>query len=209
MAGKSLGKLCKYNHDHENTGQSLWYISCRGYRTSCVVCAADTHRRNPHVRRAAAKASRVKDPARARAYGKAWYAENRESQCAKRKEYRAARTDQIREQVGRWQRTVAGKRRIAEAQFRRLQILLSMPCTVTDEYLVRLLEHCENKCPSCGVDFTNTRGAAQQCWDHDVPISRGGADANENMIPLCRSCNSSKRQQTFEQWKGRPFIRPE
>lgn len=36
--------------------------------------------------------------------------------------------------------------------------------------------------------------------DHDVPLSRGGLGDPDNLITLCRSCNSSKRDHTLSEW---------
>ena len=37
--------------------------------------------------------------------------------------------------------------------------------------------------------------------DHVVPISKGGSDCVENLVPCCRSCNSSKRNRIlYEEW---------
>lgn len=36
--------------------------------------------------------------------------------------------------------------------------------------------------------------------DHLVPISRGGLDAPDNVVPACRSCNSSKNAKSLLQW---------
>lgn len=37
--------------------------------------------------------------------------------------------------------------------------------------------------------------------DHVVPISRGGRHAIGNIVPACRSCNSSKRDRTIMEWR--------
>jgi 5-methylcytosine-specific restriction endonuclease McrA len=37
--------------------------------------------------------------------------------------------------------------------------------------------------------------------DHVVPISRGGPDILENVVPACKSCNSRKADRTPEEWQ--------
>lgn len=49
-----------------------------------------------------------------------------------------------------------------------------------------------------------------QTWDHVIPLARGGSHDPENMAPACVSCNSSKGDQTPEEWwskfnRGEPF----
>ena len=37
--------------------------------------------------------------------------------------------------------------------------------------------------------------------DHIIPLSRGGVHSVGNLIPLCRSCNSSKNDKTWMEWR--------
>ncbi|WP_405000646.1 HNH endonuclease [Kitasatospora cathayae] len=36
--------------------------------------------------------------------------------------------------------------------------------------------------------------------DHVVPLARGGADAESNVVPACASCNLSKGAKTLAEW---------
>jgi 5-methylcytosine-specific restriction endonuclease McrA len=38
--------------------------------------------------------------------------------------------------------------------------------------------------------------------DHKVPLSRGGSNDIENIVPACRSCNSRKRTRTAHEYLG-------
>jgi hypothetical protein len=47
-------------------------------------------------------------------------------------------------------------------------------------------------------------------WDHVIPVSRGGTDDRENLVPACIRCNTSKHAKTPEEWwdrtnPGEPF----
>ncbi|MGX8904241.1 HNH endonuclease [Streptomyces netropsis] len=44
--------------------------------------------------------------------------------------------------------------------------------------------------------------------DHVIPTSEGGRDDVTNIVPACRSCNSSKRDRTVRQWKRDIHARP-
>jgi 5-methylcytosine-specific restriction endonuclease McrA len=38
--------------------------------------------------------------------------------------------------------------------------------------------------------------------DHALPLSRGGADALDNLVWACPSCNASKGDKTVDEWGG-------
>lgn len=40
-------------------------------------------------------------------------------------------------------------------------------------------------------------------FDHIVPLSRGGLTEPGNIVPACRSCNSSKRDRLLTEWLGK------
>lgn len=57
-----------------------------------------------------------------------------------------------------------------------------------------------DKCYYCGKRLSkNTRS-----FDHVVPVTKGGKTDEENLVPCCRSCNASKGNKTFEEWKEHP-----
>ena len=47
------------------------------------------------------------------------------------------------------------------------------------------------RCLCCGSD-------KDIAIDHVIPISKGGTNTADNIQPLCRSCNSSKRDKTID-----------
>lgn len=50
------------------------------------------------------------------------------------------------------------------------------------------------KCAYCG--------ARAEHLDHVVPLSRGGADVESNMVPACAPCNLSKGAKTLDEWSA-------
>ena len=43
--------------------------------------------------------------------------------------------------------------------------------------------------------------------DHFIPLASGGADALNNIVPACLSCNASKQNKSFENWYfQKPFF---
>jgi 5-methylcytosine-specific restriction endonuclease McrA len=57
-----------------------------------------------------------------------------------------------------------------------------------------------NKCAYCGAEGKMT-------VDHVIALSKGGADAIQNIVPCCKKCNSSKRDREVERWyKSQDFF---
>jgi hypothetical protein len=52
-----------------------------------------------------------------------------------------------------------------------------------------------NVCYYCGENDPNKIGA-----DHIIPINKGGEDYGDNLVPCCRSCNSSKGCKDMLEW---------
>lgn len=50
------------------------------------------------------------------------------------------------------------------------------------------------KCVYCGEPATQV--------DHIVPVSKGGTDDVSNLVPACRSCNSSKGNRDVDEWRS-------
>ncbi|HEY9598392.1 MAG TPA: hypothetical protein V6D33_12040 [Cyanophyceae cyanobacterium] len=71
--------------------------------------------------------------------------------------------------------------------------------------LMTLLEKFENSCAYCGKILTVCPccGNSSLTWDHLEP---DGINGIKNMVPACRSCNSSKNRSNWLEWyKKREF----
>ena len=85
-------------------------------------------------------------------------------------------------------RTYAHKRRAAEK---------NAPGAHTDEQWLKVVCSFGGGCAYCGAKGVHlTR-------DHDIPLVRGGSNNIENIVPACRSCNSSKGTLTGDEFKAR------
>lgn len=62
-------------------------------------------------------------------------------------------------------------------------------------FLSRLLVAQENKCFFCESDLT-----LYKAIEHLTPLTRGGDNQVYNIVYSCKSCNSKKRTQTFEEF---------
>lgn len=61
--------------------------------------------------------------------------------------------------------------------------------TLTAQEWVDILKEYKFKCAYCGKEFTLFDKATK---DHVIPISKGGNNTKENVVPACQSCNSKK-----------------
>lgn len=68
----------------------------------------------------------------------------------------------------------------------------------TFQQWLNLLKEHDNRCFYCKDKMTKTPGAKQRTRDHIIPISKGGNDTMDNIVPACRSCNSSKGTKDFK-----------
>lgn len=96
-------------------------------------------------------------------------------------EWRAANPERVRELVRR------------NGQRRRARLLDSCSPGVTSAQWRSICEAHGFCCAYCGAEDKLT-------IDHVVPISRGGLDAPDNVVPACKSCNSSKGAKTLDEW---------
>jgi hypothetical protein len=68
---------------------------------------------------------------------------------------------------------------------------------VTERDWARLLARWDYCCAYCGV------GGKRLSWEHVVPLTRGGRHTIGNVLPICRSCNSSKGNRLLAEWRYR------
>ena len=69
----------------------------------------------------------------------------------------------------------------------------SLPATLTLEQWETIKGDFDNKCAYCGQQLKLT-------YEHFIPLSKGGEYTQNNIIPVCLSCNSSKRSHEFSSW---------
>ena len=108
----------------------------------------------------------------------------------KRRRYQEHR-DQILEYTRRYAREHLEAYRI-HRQKRRAAIRGSDGCFTVAEFRL-LCEVCENRCFYCGEVLPLGP-------DHVVPLSKGGGNGIENIVPSCAICNKRKGTRSFDEF---------
>ena len=153
-----------------------------------------------------------------RAYSVAYYATHREKYKAQCAAYYATHCEQIKAQVAAYytahQTTYCEKDKIRGAAYRathREQISVrgaayrvahpeihqlatarrrarkfALSATLTTEEWEIIKQAYKHRCAYCG------ERPRQLTQDHVIPITRGGGTTSNNIVPACKSCNSSK-----------------
>lgn len=79
------------------------------------------------------------------------------------------------------------------AAHKRNQKINKLKFTLTIEQWEGTLKEFNNKCAYCGCS-----GNLHQ--EHVIPVTKDGGYTKENIIPACKSCNSSKWNRDMEEW---------
>ena len=105
--------------------------------------------------------------------------------------YYANHKETFREYGRQWCANNPGKRVISAQKYRSKKAQL--PNSLTAEQWGSIKEAFDGKCCYCGEE----KPLAQE---HFVALSKGGEYTHNNIVPACKSCNSSKRDKDFFIW---------
>lgn len=146
-----------------------------GLRTRCKTChKAEVRRYN------------IQNPEKHRERRRRYDEAHREIKRERDRLYRTTNPDKGRERTRR--------RRARKA---------NTPSTFTAEHERLALDYFNGCCAVCGRQLKDLFGTHTAHFDHWIPLSKGGATAPENMIPLCGGqggCNSSKGARDAIEW---------
>ena len=112
-------------------------------------------------------------------YKKQYYQDNKEKWAIRDPEY-----------MKNYRKTENGKASKQRSKSRRRAIMKEIVNTLTSQEWLDLLEAHDYKCAYCGVEF-DCENLPEK--DHVIPISKGGDNIKENIVPACRNCNAKKR----------------
>ena len=113
--------------------------------------------------------------------------DNREAAYERNKQYREDNRETIR-QYKKDNRDICNminqRRRAKKKQ---------LPNTLTLEQWEQCKQYFKNSCAYCGEEKPLAR-------EHFIPLSKGGEYTHNNIIPVCRNCNSRKNNKAFEEF---------
>lgn len=65
--------------------------------------------------------------------------------------------------------------------------------TLTNEQWTSIKQHFNNRCAYCGQELPLAQ-------EHFIAVAKNGEYTNNNIVPSCKSCNSSKGAKLFNEW---------
>lgn len=135
-----------------------------------------------------------------RANSLAYYHRNKEKYAKLKKRYWQEKKDVLSEYQKRWAKENREKVRLI--QQRKYARRKSLPATLTEEQWTKIKQDFNNSCAYCNMsEEEHIRLFGEPLHqEHFIPLSKGGEYSHRNIIPSCKSCNSSKSNKDFFEW---------
>jgi 5-methylcytosine-specific restriction endonuclease McrA len=138
-----------------------------------------------------AKATAAKTPPEVlKAKRRTHYEQNLEKSIAKARKWQAyylERKDRFRELGAAW-RKANPEKTVAYANLRRARLQNIGSTGVSPSEWALILEQFDHLCAYC----QKPNGSKRLERDHVIPVSKGGLDHPDNVVPACRTCNARK-----------------
>jgi len=166
-------KWCEANLEKRKTTSGAWYE-----KNSEWVIAASIIWRKAH-------------PEKANAASKKWCDANPERVKARKREWCDANLERAKATSKIWH--VANPEKTKQYIHRRRAAKRSLLSTLTVAQWEAIKQYFNNACCYCGEEKPLHQ-------EHFLALSKGGEYTRNNIVPACKSCNSSKRDKTFFAW---------
>jgi len=180
---------------------------------TCKGCAKDYYQRNRDkilAQKSVYYQRKYDDIAN---YRKQYYKKNQKLLLAQKREFYQINGDALREKNRAYARNNRDKMNAYYRKYavenpdvirnkrikRRLRMMDNGIFQVTKRDLRRLLSR---QCVFCGTKENIT-------LDHVIPVARGGRHSVGNLMPLCLSCNTSKQDKTFMEFRMSKILQAE
>lgn len=183
-------KVCSRCQNEKEYGEFYQYKQSKdGLRPWCKLCWKAYLLENADRRRERAREYRKRKPEIFRAIKRRKYAKNPEQARGHSRKWAAKNRDRCRENLLSWRQRNPAQHCLLEQTRRARKQGAGGSYTVAEWKELRAKYN--NQCVRCGQEKTLTA-------DHVIPISKGGSSDISNIQPLCKPCNSSKRDKTTD-----------
>lgn len=179
---KKNGEPCK------RCGTSKWYAS-----GNCVQCSKEAGSRWRKVN--LNSSHQQVSTENSRAASRRWKKNNRERANEYNKRWAKANPEAGRRTLRRWLQ--ANPEAAAANAARRRTRETNAGGSYSSSEWKGLIEHYGHRCLCCNRDDVKLTA------DHVIPVSKGGTSNIDNIQPLCKSCNSKKRDKSIDYRPGK------
>ncbi len=143
---------------------------------------------------------REENKERVRQYQADWYLENKEEKKAKVKERYKKSSNKIKEKNNQWAKD--NKEKIKAIKQRRRSRIKQVANDLSIDDWEKILVKFGHSCAYCGLTQEEHIAlyGTKLHQDHFIPLQSGGEYTINNIVPACKRCNCSKRQNDFFEW---------
>lgn len=122
---------------------------------------------------------------------KQWHQENKEHRKQCKQQWHQENKEHCLQYAKQWRKL--NKDKVAIYDARRRTLKKQLPSTLISKQWKGIKEEFNNQCAYCGEQLPLEQ-------DHFIALSKGGEYTHNNIIPACKSCNSSKNNKDFFEW---------
>lgn len=131
---------------------------------------------------------------------KEYYLKNKKAITERQLNYYYDNQKECKQRERNWRINNPHKRRIISER-RRARECNTISTLSSDEWL-KTKKYFENSCAYCGITEEQHLKKYGELLHHEhfIPLMAGGGYQQDNIIPSCRNCNSSKANNSFYEW---------
>ena len=183
--GRNLPATAEYFHRHKRYKDGL--------RSTCKECRkrirAEQYQENPDKFKERSRRYFIENREANSIKCKKWYRDNKKANTKRCNQYYKENKDKLREYIKNFNQ-------------KRRALIKETHADLTPEEWIDIKEFFNNSCAYCGMTEEEhlSKFGEQIHQDHFIPLSKGGEYSKDNIIPSCRSCNSSKNDKEFWEW---------
>jgi 5-methylcytosine-specific restriction endonuclease McrA len=122
-----------------------------------------------------------------------YYKKNIDKIRERNKEYCLQNKDKVAQKRKQYYKSEKGKQIVKIVRAKRKSAFKKLQVAYTLEEWEDCLKYFKHSCCYCG-----NPGPMEQ--DHFIALSKGGEYTRNNIVPACKSCNSSKNNKDFFEW---------